>query len=376
MKNTRNTIGRIVLCLLAATLLEAAWTLKRITNNVGASLYPAVAVSGANVYVAWQDKTPGNFEIYFRRSSDGGSTWKIEKRLTNSAGHSYFPAMAVSGANIYVAWQDDTPGNNEIYFCRSTDNGVTWQSQKRITNTAGESGFPALAVSGAKVYVVWNDDTPGNPEIYFRRSLDSGATWKTAKRLTNNTGQSGDADIAVSGANVYVAWQDDRPGNSEAYCRRSLDGGATWQPGKRLSNTSGESCLISLAVNGSDLYLSGTDDSEGNNEIYFLHSADSGATWEEAQRLTNNAGDSFLPKVAVNGTNVCLAWTDDVTGEYQVYYKRSTDGGSSWQNTGKITNTTAGSAYADIAVNSANVFVVYCTNSSENSDIFIKYKPF
>ncbi len=68
--------------------------------------------------------------------------------------------------------------------------GDTWTTNKRLTNNAGASFYPAIAVDGSNIYVVWEDDTPGNPEIYFKKSDDGGATWTTNKRLTNNAGDS------------------------------------------------------------------------------------------------------------------------------------------------------------------------------------------
>ena len=35
-------------------------------------LIPSIAVSGNNVYVVWKDNTPGNDEVFCRRSPDGG----------------------------------------------------------------------------------------------------------------------------------------------------------------------------------------------------------------------------------------------------------------------------------------------------------------
>ncbi len=96
-------------------------------------------MDGSNIYVVWYDETPGNTEIYFKKSDDGGATWTTNKRLTNNAGDSMYPAIAVDGSNIYVVWQDYTPGNTEIYFKKSDDGGVTWTTTKRLTNNAGDS---------------------------------------------------------------------------------------------------------------------------------------------------------------------------------------------------------------------------------------------
>ncbi|MFQ5969044.1 MAG: hypothetical protein ACE5J2_00915, partial [Nitrososphaerales archaeon] len=45
--------------------------------------------------------------------------------LSNNPGGSFEPSIAVSGNNIYLIWRDDTPGNDEIFFSTSNDNGAT-----------------------------------------------------------------------------------------------------------------------------------------------------------------------------------------------------------------------------------------------------------
>src|SRR4030043_1036144 len=125
----------VILLLFSAIAYGDTWTTgKRLTNNAGSSSYPAIAVDGSNIYVVWEDNTPGNLEIYFKKSDDGGATWTTNKRLTNNAGYSVVPAIAVDGSNIYVVWADDTPGNLEIYFKKSVDGGATWATNKRLTN--------------------------------------------------------------------------------------------------------------------------------------------------------------------------------------------------------------------------------------------------
>ena len=102
------------------------------------------------------------------------------------------------GPPVHVVWEDNTPGNDEIYFKTSADNGATWSANKRLTNNTGWSGIPSIAASGSNIHVTWIDYTPGNYEIYFKTSADSGATWSANKRLTNNTGASFYPSIAVA----------------------------------------------------------------------------------------------------------------------------------------------------------------------------------
>ena len=126
-----------------------------------------------------------------------GDTWTTAKRLTNNAGYSESPAIALNGQNIYVVWRDSTPGNDEIYFKKSDNGGITWTTKERLSWNAGSSVFPVIAVDGSNIYVVWDDATSGNSEIYFKKSIDEGATWTASKRLTNNADRSFLPKIAV-----------------------------------------------------------------------------------------------------------------------------------------------------------------------------------
>jgi hypothetical protein len=118
----------IGLVLLAQTA-QAGWTpAQRLTwtsGYFGWSEDPTVAADSNNaIHVVWADYAPGNFELYYKRSTDGGTSWSPAQRLTWNENESEDPAMAIdSNDTIHVVWKDQTPGNNELYYKRSTDGG-------------------------------------------------------------------------------------------------------------------------------------------------------------------------------------------------------------------------------------------------------------
>jgi len=347
-------------------------TTKRLTNNAGHSFYPAISVNGSNIYVVWEDNTPGNNEILFKKSIDGGTTWTTNKSLSNNATASFAPAIAVNSSNIYVVWTDDyTPENQEIYFKKSGDGGITWTTNKRLTYTAGYSYAPAIAVDGSNIYVVWADDTPGNCEIYFKKSVDGGTTWVT-KRITNNAGWSGDPVIAVDGPNIYMAWEDDTSGNYEIYFKKSDDRGITWTTNRRLTYTTGYSYAPAIAVNGSNIYVVWEDSTPGNNEILFKKSTDEGTTWTTNTNLSNTAGGSYDPSVVVDGPYTYVVWDDNTPGNYEIYFKKSDDDGTTWTTSKRLTNNAGNSFRPAIAVDGSNAYVVWEDNTLVNYEIYFK----
>jgi len=61
-------------------------------------------------------------------------------------------------------------GDREIYYKKSTDGGTVWSALQKLTGTSGWSDYPAVDVdSNLTVHVVWIDDTPGNYEIYYKK---------------------------------------------------------------------------------------------------------------------------------------------------------------------------------------------------------------
>jgi len=347
--------------------LGAAWTQKRLTNNAGDSCDSAVAVYDSNVYVVWSDFTPGNGEIYIRKSIDAGATWQTAKRLSYNAGKSYHPRIWIFNSNVYVVWSDFTPGNSIVYFKKSTDGGSTWQATKTLSNSLRGAFCPEITGLGSNVYVVWCDDDASGRNIYFRKSTDSGATWQTIKKLTNGTGNTMAPKINLYRGTLYVAWGDNAPGNYEIYISKSTDAGATWETAKRITNTAGFSGYPCLAVDHETLYMVWQEEAE----LYFRKSTNGGSTWQAAIKVTNHHG--FTPTMARSGLYLYAVYQTDSPGNYEIYLKHSTNGGSTWQPVQRLSINTGISAYPFIAVNSSTVYVVWEDDTPGNNEIYIKY---
>jgi hypothetical protein len=61
-----------------------------------------------------------NEEIFLMSSSDNGDTFnQITTNLSNNSEFSECSSIAASANNIYIIWQDRTPGNNEALFTKA-----------------------------------------------------------------------------------------------------------------------------------------------------------------------------------------------------------------------------------------------------------------
>jgi hypothetical protein len=356
-----------------SNLIFAQWqTDTRLTNATDESVYPAIAAAGLGLHVVWNDYRDGNNEIYYKSSNNGGKTWGTDMRLTNAAGSSYYPSVAVSGSTIHVAWQDKRDGNDEIYYNRSTDGGITWGTDMRLTTNIETSSNPYIAVSGSVVHIVWYDARDGNNEIYYKRSTDGGQTWGADSRLTNNTATSLNASIAVSGSTVLVFWNDNRDLNNEIYSKRSTDGGQTWGTDNRITNESANSDYPMVAISGLNVHLVWRDYRDANFEIYYKRSKDAGLSWDADKRLTSDPAVSSNPTVTAAGAVAHVFWEDLRDGNNEIYHKQSTDTGSTWAADERLTNNASNSKKPAAIVSGTGLNLVWYDDRDGNNEIYFK----
>src|SRR5262249_55768855 len=140
----------------------------RVSAEPGADSMPLLARSDTALHLVYQKhaRTP-DAASYYRRSLDGGQTWGDEVLLGKTV---FWPAVAVSGANVYVSMNTMYPGddkNSVVYFRRSLDNGLTWEPQQQISESVrrphGRSEDPAIVADGKYVHLVWNDNRDVEP---------------------------------------------------------------------------------------------------------------------------------------------------------------------------------------------------------------------
>ena len=343
-------------------------------ENMGQCL----AVSGDSVHTVWWDNINGS-AIYYKHSFDGGATWSAVTRLTSVPSHASFSSVACSGNFVYVAYRDSTSNGYVSTFLHSTDAGNSWSSSIPVGNFYW---WPSVTAAGNNVYLSLNSvEDSSNTEVYFRRSTDNGTTWDSIIRISNSKGRSEDPSIAACNGYVHLAWFDNRTGNREIFYRRSTDNGITWEPEINISNTNGVYAYCPMvSVNGAnvDVVWSGgsaishkystdygntwsTIDSAGakrsvyypvitrinsqihlvyfnfNNGIYYQHSSNNGQTWDVDTNIVTGANKKS-PFVAVGGSTVHLIWTDGREGHNAIYYKKysSNNGNSKTSITGPV----------------------------------------
>lgn len=441
---------------------------------------PAIALSGTHLFVVWHARAGQGYDVFMRRSSDRGASWSRARQLSASQAAAY-PSVAASGAAVHVSWGDARSGHAEMFVRSSTDRGSTWGAERQLSPTGFDSWVPTIEADGDRVVAAWVDTRDGNEEEYLRRSRDGGRTWDPVVRLTRNGRNSWAPSVVVAGDVVHVAWFDQQdapyspyeaeavldeamrllglepqpapagvmvPHPLEAARRRTIekarmveaaapawvaaggDGarlqailaelqalgargasylekerkideavrllGLAYSPGpmddlprvyyEEAMQVRVEDKLMQVraaapawvAQGGDPARLQQMFDELGRRmqlathewEVYYRRSLDGGGSWEPVQRLTFGAGFSQRPTLAVDGRTVHVAWFDERDGDVEVYAKRSDDGGVTWGPDVRLTTARGVSQLPSLAAAGGAAHLVWSDDRTGNEEIF------
>jgi hypothetical protein len=199
-------------------------------NGNDGGCYPQTSTSGEFDYLVWSEGDEDNRYILFKRSVNN-KEFEDAITLSGSVPSAVFdPKVTSEGNNVYVVWQGDSEsGNQDILMRKSEDNGKSFGDLINLSNDRAGSGNPEINVNSSSVYVVWDGTTPGNNDIYFRKSINNGADFDKVRNLSTDGGISYEPKVVVDEKGLEIYWREYRNGHEEVLAKKSLNEGRTFE---------------------------------------------------------------------------------------------------------------------------------------------------
>lgn len=174
-------------------------------------------------------------------------------------------------------------------------------------------------------------------------STDYGTTW-SAVSIVNACNRKLALFLTPYGTPWYVS-QEQRPDGGQYYLH--IPDGEGWQTPVPLRDTDwGRGLGVGFAFDSTGrAYMILHDNRDGNSDVYFSFSADSGRTWSQDVRINDDASGQEQGEVMIasspDGT-VCIAWADNRNEKtlFDIYSALSTDGGKSWSHSMRVNDDT------------------------------------
>ncbi len=341
---------------------------------------PRIAVFGDTIHVVWEQW----WEVFYKRSVDGGMTWgdSVPLSLIDTY-ESFMQDIAVEYNNVYVVWAKLSSGQDQgIYFRKSTDAGANWGSISPIALAGPDYyGFsrPTIVAKDSLVFIAYQKYIDKHHCVRFKKSTNWGNTWSQEIHVSDLSVSGHWAKMVPNLAGLYITHED----GFKIWCNKSTDWGDTWSDDIFISDT--DSSLAQWPSIGADdnggVYITWFDYKYSpypwTGDIFLRRSIDNGESWEPIISLTDNHL-GVESDVCADRSSVHVAWHDERhnigDGNTEIYHRRSTNLGFGWEEEDRLTDALCQSHDPRITRDRSKLYMVWVDdrNDPEPQSVYFK----
>src|SRR3972149_1680334 len=319
------------------------------TQNNSLQWFPSLAADNETVYIAWADERNGNYtrimnnlphktgDIYISKGSFQNG-WGFDKNIRineikGTTGHGS-PSTAVDNNNLYVVWEDDRFGFEELYFSTAEKNNIKFKKDLPVVAETGSQVLPSIAILNGTVYVTMMNKK--NWDIDFTEGYPFNGVYRFEKPIRVNDDSSGNWHYAPSLAvddekNVCIAWLDARNGNYDIYFSHGIKEKGIWQFSQNVrvndDSTNASQYTPSMAFENGSVYIAWYDDRNKDFDIFFSTGRLENNNWkfDKNIRINDDTGntDQMHPSIAVRNGEIFAVWEDERDGASNIYFSKS-----------------------------------------------------
>jgi hypothetical protein len=299
----------------------------QLTTNSTLDMSPSIMqAENGTIWVVWVSNRMGfgNDELFYKTSSNYGLTWSTERRLTVAPGYDEGPSMMqASNGTIWVVWASYRTGNYELFY--KTFNGSSWSSDAQFAEESHQDMRPYIMQSSdGLIWVVWYSDRTGNYELFYKTY--NGSCWSPEAQLTSHPSADVYPSIAqASNGTIWVVWASYRTGNYELFYK--IFDGVAWSSDIQLTNDPHSDSVPSI-VRARDgaiwvVWQSGRP-SDDQDELYYK--IYNGSAWTSDAQLTSDLANDMAPSIAqMKDKRIWVVWQADRDDDFDLYYKISNE---------------------------------------------------
>lgn len=309
--------------LLPVTAIE--WTNDiSLTNTTTANeFYSAITqTSDGKIWLVWWQL---NTHDIFYKVFDGGY-WSSEVPLITDPKYDITPSiMQADDGKIWIVWSSDRMGNYELFYRVSSDNGVSWSPDKQLTFDLKTDSNPSIVQTlDGKIWIFWASERTGQYEIFYKFSADNGVSWSGDTQLTFDSKNANHEPSATptKDGKIWISWSK----NGDIYYK--IFNGTTWSAETPLTTHpawDGQSRI--MQAKNERIWVVWSSDRITNETNDIFYKILDGASWSDDIRLTTALEDDLTPSImqAADGT-IWVVWSSRrIMSQLDLYYRIGTE---------------------------------------------------
>ncbi len=285
-------------------------------------------MNSSNIFVTWA-KSFYPKGISLDKSSDGQTfgtdniIYTADTYVGGSTAIFDMPQIIGSENIFYLFFTASVGSNNNIYFIKTTDGGITFNSPVLVKNNCTLTKV-TFGRNGSAIYIIYYDSS-----YKFIYSSDGGQTWSNPLQLTGITTE---PNIASSGDDLYIVYT-----SSKGINFLKVQGETTLADPVTIIDNTNFPINPFIGINGGNIFVAYVGWlTYSNNYVYITKSTDGGLNFSTPLKVSNNTTYfTNFPKFAFDSPGgMHFIWTQgyntysdgyDEMQEYCLYYAFSSD---------------------------------------------------
>jgi M6 family metalloprotease-like protein len=211
---------------------EGAWgDPTQVSESAATATDPTIAAlpGGDDLVLVWSDSRHGAGELYYR--SRLGGVWTRERRLTDLAGDSRYPSVAVDRfGRVHLAWLYTQAASPQVRFMSFTYFSP-YGTPLTVTDPTDLPDAPVVVAGpDGSSNILWSDRATSSAKVWIvGYSPTAGLSAKQQLARSGSAQPAVDAAVDLTGV-VHVVWQESGAGLNEIHYQRRSPGAGTPSP--------------------------------------------------------------------------------------------------------------------------------------------------
>jgi hypothetical protein len=266
--------------------------------------HPVVVPEGERLRLLWQDRRLGRQRIY--------TTWRDAGRLeapraaVTGAGDAGRPDLAEGArGELHLLYSVDAGGNGEVFHAVEERPGAGFAAPVNLSRSAGGSYAPTVAVAGAAVHAAWEEETGGAFAIVT--TTRAGATWSSVAAVSSGA-RAYAPRLSAGGGRAALVWtQETTPNDFDVQV--SLHDGQRFPLGRAVAPVAGSSAWNpDVAVSATGLTAVAWEEEGARREVVV---AVIGSTTTTVAAVASSLSGQYAPRLAWAKDDLVVAWVED-----------------------------------------------------------------
>lgn len=293
----------------------------------------SLTASGSGLHAVWSRKNGEEWDIYYKKSQDGGNTWTEPVKLfENGQNNNYFYEAKITAQDddlVYVTVIGYTLINQRentytwrVFGRRSLDGGNTWGNIQKLDGDTVLIAHPSITSRGNSILITYSSRNRLITKLRSLYSIDRGATF-TIRYVTDmdNLARQNLVYSAVTSDQdtFYAVWTSARANQTYKYWnvfldRLVADSSQSWGTDRAitLNTTNNMKFYMNNAITANSfgfmklLITDREDTTDINDEII-------AGRWQTLLNSSSDSGDTFAEESEFYDSNVYEAWNPKVS---------------------------------------------------------------